>query len=291
MTIRQLYQFQTVAEMQNVSKAAEKLYISQQALSKSIADFEEEVGCRLFDRTKNKIRLNSSGEKALRHVQRILKEYNRFTAAMSEYPETEKTVRICTALDLFAGFILKKIRTERPYFKISIDVQEEERAFQSLLNGTSDIAILKHGHPSGAGVEVDILAYDSLTVSVPPASPFYGRKTLRLEDLRGTMVLLFAVDEPIDQFIMRKAAEKGVSVEYQREISPSVVVPIEKQSDRLFFTSRIDLLTGNEKRRDIVLRDPDLIWPYYIASRIPRDKTVSAVMMWLRRTAGALLEF
>ncbi len=62
MEIQQLEYFKTVAEMQHMTQAAEKLNISQPALSKSISNIEQEIGVPLFDRQGRSINLNRYGK-------------------------------------------------------------------------------------------------------------------------------------------------------------------------------------------------------------------------------------
>lgn len=62
MEILQLRYFLTVAELQNITKAADVLYITQPALSRSISRLEANVGVPLFDRMGTRISLNKSGE-------------------------------------------------------------------------------------------------------------------------------------------------------------------------------------------------------------------------------------
>ncbi|WP_026314648.1 LysR family transcriptional regulator [Heyndrickxia acidiproducens] len=73
---QQFEYFQTLAQMEHVTHAAEALSISQSALSRSIARFEEEIGVPLFDRQGRSIRLNQYGHIFLKRVNRILKELN-----------------------------------------------------------------------------------------------------------------------------------------------------------------------------------------------------------------------
>lgn len=61
MTIRQLEYFSAVANLLNFSKAAEQMYISQPALSRSILALEEEIGVVLFDRDKHNVTLTPAG--------------------------------------------------------------------------------------------------------------------------------------------------------------------------------------------------------------------------------------
>ena len=71
MELQQLKYFKTVAEIGKISEAAEALFISAPALSTSISRLEKELGVQLFDRTNNRIILNTQGEIFLRHTNHI----------------------------------------------------------------------------------------------------------------------------------------------------------------------------------------------------------------------------
>lgn len=62
MTIKQLTYFLEIAKMKNFTKAAENLYISQSALSKTVKTIESELGVQLIDRTVNHFKLTPEGE-------------------------------------------------------------------------------------------------------------------------------------------------------------------------------------------------------------------------------------
>lgn len=74
MELRQLEYFKTVGDTGNLSKAAELLYISQPALSKSISSLEKELGVQLFDRRNRKMRLTSFGQIFYHRISRVLKD-------------------------------------------------------------------------------------------------------------------------------------------------------------------------------------------------------------------------
>ncbi len=69
----QLKYFQVVARLEHISKAAEELYVSQPALSKTISQLEKELGIRLFDRNGKYIKLNRYGKAFCSKVERALK--------------------------------------------------------------------------------------------------------------------------------------------------------------------------------------------------------------------------
>ncbi|MBT2701490.1 LysR family transcriptional regulator [Bacillus sp. ISL-40] len=72
---QQFEYFQTLARMQHVTHAAEALSISQSALSRSIARFEDEIGVPLFERQGRSIRLNKYGHIFLKRVDNMMNEF------------------------------------------------------------------------------------------------------------------------------------------------------------------------------------------------------------------------
>jgi len=72
---QQLKYFQTVANLQHISHAAEVLSISQPALSRSIARLENELGVQLFERQNRSIALNKYGQLFLKRVNNMIQEY------------------------------------------------------------------------------------------------------------------------------------------------------------------------------------------------------------------------
>lgn len=74
MNLEHLQYFITVAQLENISKAAAILHLSQSSLSKSMKKLEEDVGATLFDRAGKKLILNNRGERLLNSAEKILRE-------------------------------------------------------------------------------------------------------------------------------------------------------------------------------------------------------------------------
>lgn len=74
MELQQLKYFKTVARIGKISDAADTLFISAPALSTSIARLEKELGMKLFDRTSNRITLNTQGHIFLKYVNQIFSD-------------------------------------------------------------------------------------------------------------------------------------------------------------------------------------------------------------------------
>ena len=72
MNITQLRYFVSVAQLENMTKAARLLHLTQSSLSKNIAMLEEELGMPLFDRGSRRIILNQQGRRFLEYSSMVL---------------------------------------------------------------------------------------------------------------------------------------------------------------------------------------------------------------------------
>lgn len=71
---RQVKAFVAVADHGSFTLAAKEIYVTQSAVSHSIRALEEQLECKLLDRSRRKVRLTPEGEVFLRHCRRVLQE-------------------------------------------------------------------------------------------------------------------------------------------------------------------------------------------------------------------------
>ena len=76
MNLRHFRAFATIVDAGGFARAAERLHVSQPALSRQIRALEIELGISLFDRVGRGVRLTSQGEDLLRHSRRLLAEFS-----------------------------------------------------------------------------------------------------------------------------------------------------------------------------------------------------------------------
>ena len=79
--------FRVVSRTGNITRAAEQLHLSQPALSRRIAELEDEVGAPLFDRTGRRLTRTDRGMRFEAHAREMLDAYDRMKRDMAEAPE------------------------------------------------------------------------------------------------------------------------------------------------------------------------------------------------------------
>ena len=82
MTITQLQYVLAVAEHQNFTKAAQKVFVTQPTLSMQIQKLEEELDVQIFDRSKKPIQLTETGRKIVTQARNIVNESERIKVTL-----------------------------------------------------------------------------------------------------------------------------------------------------------------------------------------------------------------
>lgn len=106
MNIRHLRIFKMVCEEESITKAAEKLFITQPAVSNAINELENHLEVHLFDRISRKIYLNETGKLFLARVIKLLDMYDNLEQNVKEL-EDNATIKIGSSITI-ANFILPK---------------------------------------------------------------------------------------------------------------------------------------------------------------------------------------
>jgi DNA-binding transcriptional LysR family regulator len=187
---RALRYFVAVAEELHFTRAAERLYIAQPALSEQIQRLEGELGVELFRRTTRKVELTAAGEEFLSRARRILAEADEALADASRAARGE-TGRIRVATGATAGLeqvprVLHAFREERPLVHLDLRQSDWEEYSGGLVDGSVDAAFLwlpfKHEALSFAAVHEE-----PRMAALEAGHPLAAERELRMEQL---------VDEP-----------------------------------------------------------------------------------------------
>ena len=146
MNSRQLQYAILLAQTKNFSQVAEKLSISQPALSKQILALEHELGVKLFDRSSTPLALTPAGEHFIAQAESLLYKENQLLRSMEQFRTGEAgtlTIGItpfrsaCLIADL-----LPKIREAFPHIRIHLQEEGGDTIRKSAAEGKYDLAIV-----------------------------------------------------------------------------------------------------------------------------------------------------
>lgn len=142
MEIAQLRYFTAVAQTGSVSKAAQKLYVSQPNLSKSIARLEEELGVPLFEHRKGKILLNDYGRMFLSSVNLSLNELeNGVQRIQRMYESSQNILALGCSIDDLLPDVLRDFAQLHPEIGIRQFGCNPTELTERLSRRTLDLAI------------------------------------------------------------------------------------------------------------------------------------------------------
>lgn len=188
MELRDLRYFCLTAELEHVSRAAEKLCVSQPFLTKVITNLEKELGTQLFDNVGRRISLNHYGEVFYARAKKVLAEVNGMLEEMDELLERQQ--RCVTLVSDSSGYtpeLMFAYKRAYPGNLLSITYEVRDIIFDALSTGRADFALTTPpiGPEESRQIETIIVYTDSACVLLPPGSPLHGRGPLTLDDLRG----------------------------------------------------------------------------------------------------------
>lgn len=189
--LHQLEQLITVAECGTLSAAAEKLHLSQPALSRSMQKLEAELQVPLFTRHKNKIELNENAEMAVDYARKILWQSQDMIDHLRAFDLSRRTIRVGSCAPMPLWEILPALSSLYPAMTISSEIKEEEKLLQGVLDGTYQFIFLPF-EVKEDGIRCRRYMEEHLFFSLPPAHALSGSKTLRLRDLNGETMLLYS---------------------------------------------------------------------------------------------------
>jgi DNA-binding transcriptional LysR family regulator len=146
MQISQINAFLAVAELQSFTLAAERLHITQPAVSKRIRQLEEQMQTTLFDRIGKTSILTPSGQSLLPHAERILLELKTYREALA-HDANKPSGKLSLATSHHVGLhrlpqVLRDFKIEYPEVDLDLHFMDSEDACVAIANNELEIAIV-----------------------------------------------------------------------------------------------------------------------------------------------------
>ncbi|SFP90462.1 DNA-binding transcriptional regulator, LysR family [Actinomadura madurae] len=235
MDLQQLRYVVAVAETRNFTRAAERCFVVQSALSHRVANLERELGVKLFARTSRRVELTPAGAAFLPAARQALEAADR---AVAEAAAAVGLVRgrlavgvIPTAAAVDMPAVLQHFRQRHPEVRISLRVGGSDELTAQVASGELDVAAL--GLPEGdrpRGVQVRELARDRLVAVVPPTHALAGRTRVNLDRLAEETFVDFPAHTPGRAQSDRAFAAAGLARDVAFEVmAPDLLTRIVRQ--------------------------------------------------------------
>ena len=192
MDIVALESFVTVYNYKNFTKAADKLYISQPALSRRMKALEEELGITLFKRRGTSIEgITEGGKFFYKEAVKLLKQADELRLKVNRFREgVSGTLRIAVSPDFSLSVVLKaiqKMSIEWPYIEIIPECYTDTKnldLLRFLTDRSVDIAITSRAEVEDIpGINFDVIKENISSVLICRGHKLYGRNRLTLADL------------------------------------------------------------------------------------------------------------
>jgi LysR family transcriptional regulator for metE and metH len=200
--IRHLKLVATIAETGSVTRASNRLHLTQSALSHQLRDAEQQLGTRLFERQKGTMTLTSAGARLLQSAKAILEELERAEKAIHEGKTSGNGVdrgliRLSTECHTVYHWLpprLKMFQRKFPQVEFELVVEATDNPFEALLEGELDLAIVCDP-VRNRKIRYTPLFEDEMLVIVPPGHPMARKKCAAPADFAEETVFVYPPKE------------------------------------------------------------------------------------------------
>jgi DNA-binding transcriptional LysR family regulator len=152
--------FYWAAALKSVTRAAEKLFVTQSALSSRIAALESELGVLLLDRRDKQFRLSTAGTRFLRHAERLLNLQRDIKAEFGNGADGPMQLRIGVIESVLHSWLIpwvQALRNDHPTLELALTVETTPVLLDQVRRGTADL-ILAALPADGDGLQSRALA-------------------------------------------------------------------------------------------------------------------------------------
>lgn len=197
MDIKQLRYFLALSQHGNMTRAAQELYITQQALSKVIRNFEQELETSLFERTARGLLLTESRKCLLPYAKKAIRSVDAASDALAELRRAKQTtvkmgyvIGSLNAQSALPPSLIARWEQSHPDTSVFIEEYNPVELIQMVLDEELDFAYTVYREDFQMdGVAFHILARERMYVLIPQSHPAAHKPDIGFDDLRALPVL------------------------------------------------------------------------------------------------------
>jgi DNA-binding transcriptional LysR family regulator len=214
MDTRALQAFCAVVERKSFSQAAERLGVTQPAVSLQVRSLEERLGHKLIDRSGRRVEPTEAGERLYRNAQRLLAAEAQLLAELDE-EDGELTGRLAIGASTGPGahlvpLLLCEFARRHPGLQVALTIADTVAVIEQVADRALELGIVGalRRHRS---LDFEPLARDEIVLAVPAGHDFAGRD-VSLDELRGETLLSMQEGAGVRQVIDDELRRAGLKV-------------------------------------------------------------------------------
>ena len=216
MTIQQVLYVLEIASRSSVSQAAQRLYLSQSALSQQLRRLEEELGYALFSRTANGLQLTAEGQRFREQAGPVAERWSEFCQAVQKQPRTEKLrLRLGIGSRVYSNDLFTNIMEyfdARPEIEVTFVTEAGQDVLEALRKGELDLALdrlpIEDTQRESGEIFSCPLIRERQCVLLGPGHPLAGRETISFRDLQGA-TMISGLEDSAEDRSMRTAMKRN----------------------------------------------------------------------------------
>jgi len=193
MDLRHLRYLVAVAEELHFGRAAIRLNISQPPLSQQIRQLEEELGVKLFNRTKREVRLTEAGARIVSEAHQVLSQIDHFSRVASQAGEGEighLSVGVPGGVNEILVQTLKAVARRYPGVRIDLQYMTTGMQIEALRESHIQVGFLNLPVQEPSLV-IEVVKSEPLWIAMPKGYPLARSATVPLKALESEKVILF----------------------------------------------------------------------------------------------------
>ena len=214
MELRQLEYFQMASRLKNITRAAERLRVSQPNITVAIKKLEAELGIQLFDRSQKQLSLTPEGAVFLGRVEVALRNIQDAVLEVNDYKQLQKgTIKIGIP-PMMGAYLFPKIFSsfQRRYSHLDVYLIEEGSVAirEQLERDELDfgIIIIPDASPNR---QLLPMARSQIVCCVPEGSELAQRKAITLQDIEAQNIIMLKEGSFLRQTMLQKMKEAGIT--------------------------------------------------------------------------------
>jgi DNA-binding transcriptional LysR family regulator len=264
MDFRQLRYFVAVYEEGHVGRAAERLSLSQPALSQQIRQLEQSLDVSLFERSSKRLLPTLAAHTLYNHAIPLLEGMQRAREALRNFSgQSQRTLAIGVLQTVHSSLVpqmLDRVRKAQPHLVVQIYELSGLEIERRLLNGSLDIGI-SYLPPRQPGLHGVMLYEDELTLVIPADHPLREFKKVSIRQAAELPMLLLGEEFQIRQIWQAQLTSLGRRPQVQAELNNMLGI-----LDSLPHTKLATVLPGRSQKE---YDDEDLLWKPLSEPRVP----------------------